>query len=131
MASLGEKLQQADWKSEKHAPVIECPDEVKAGEVFMVTASVGKEIPHPNTVEHHINLITLYFLADGEKNPHLVGHFEFSAHGESTAGANQGPVYTQPAVTAAVKIMTSGVFYAVSVCNIHGLWEGSKAVRIG
>lgn len=130
MASLGEKLQQADWKSEKHAPVIEFPEVVKAGEVFIVSASVGKEIAHPNTVEHHINYITLFFLADGEKNPHQVGHFEFTAHGEAVAGANQGPVYTQPIVTAAVKLTTSGTFYAVSLCNIHGLWESSKAVTI-
>ncbi|MHB9034232.1 MAG: class II SORL domain-containing protein [Anaerolineae bacterium] len=130
MATLGDKLQQADWKTEKHAPVIECPESVKAGEAFMVTASVGKEIPHPNTVEHHINQITLYFLVDGEKFPHLVGQFEFSAHGEAIAGANQGPVHTQPAVTASVTLNASGTFFAVSVCNIHGLWEGTKAVRV-
>ncbi|MHB1357284.1 MAG: desulfoferrodoxin family protein, partial [Anaerolineae bacterium] len=83
MSTIAEKLQQGDWKKEKHAPVLECPDEVKAGEVLHVTASIGKEIAHPNTIEHHINYITLFFLADGEKNPHQIGQFEFSAHGES------------------------------------------------
>lgn len=130
MTTIAEKLQQADWKKEKHAPVIECPDEVKAGEVFQVTASIGKEIAHPNTTEHHINYITLFFLADGEKNPHQIGQFEFSAHGESAAGANQGPVYTQPQVTASVKLSVSGTLLAVSLCNIHGLWESSRLVRV-
>jgi hypothetical protein len=41
---LGEKIQSADWKTEKHVPVIDCPDQVKAGEVFVVTATIGKEI---------------------------------------------------------------------------------------
>lgn len=130
MTTIAEKLQQADWKKEKHAPVIECPDEVKAGEVFQVTASIGKEIAHPNTTEHHINYITLFFLADGEKNPHQIGQFEFSAHGESAAGANQGPVYTQPQVTASVKLSVSGTLLAVSLCNIHGLWESSRLIRV-
>ena len=130
MVTIAEKLQQADWKKEKHAPVIECPDEVKAGEVFHITASIGKEIAHPNTTEHHINYITLFFLADGEKNPHQIGQYEFTAHGESTTGPNQGPVYTQPEVMAAVKLTVSGVLLALSLCNIHGLWESSKAIRV-
>jgi desulfoferrodoxin (superoxide reductase-like protein) len=47
--SLGDYLQTADWKSEKHAPVIECPDTVNADEEFHVSLTIGKEIPHPNT----------------------------------------------------------------------------------
>ena len=30
--TIGEKIQSADWKSEKHVPVIEFPGKVKAGE---------------------------------------------------------------------------------------------------
>ena len=51
MASLSEYIQAADWKKEKHAPVIECPDRVKASEIFEVTAGLGKEIAHPNTTD--------------------------------------------------------------------------------
>ncbi|MBC7256056.1 MAG: Neelaredoxin, partial [Chloroflexi bacterium] len=91
MTSLAEHLQQADWKKEKHVPVIECPDEVKAGEYFDVKVSLGKEVAHPNTTEHHISYITLYFHPEGEKFVHQVGHYEFSAHGESVAGPNEGP----------------------------------------
>ena len=130
MTTIAEKLQQADWKKEKHAPVIECLDEAKVGEVVHITASIGNEIAHPNTTEHHISYITLFFLADGEKNPHQIGQFEFSAHGESTTGPNQGPVYSQPEVTVSVKLTVSGTLLAVSLCNIHGLWESSKAIRV-
>ncbi len=38
-------------EKEKHAPIIECPERVKAGEVFEVTVGLGKEIAHPNTTE--------------------------------------------------------------------------------
>ena len=130
MANLSERIQQADWKKEKHVPVIECPDEVKAGEVFEVKASLGKEIAHPNTTEHHIRWITLYFHPEGDKFTYQVGHYEFSAHGESAAGANQGPVYTHHAVTTALKVTTSGTLHALALCNIHGLWESSKEIRV-
>jgi len=42
MTKLSERVQTADWKSEKHVPVIECADKVKAGEFFEVKASLGK-----------------------------------------------------------------------------------------
>lgn len=130
MASLGEKLQHAEWKTEKHVPVIEAPAKAVAGEAFVVKVSVGKEIPHPNTTEHHISWIALYFLPDEAKFPYDVARFEFNAHGESAAGPNQGPVYTQPVAEVSVKLNKSGTFYAVAMCNIHGLWEASQAIVV-
>ena len=127
---LGDRIQSADWKKEKHSPVIECPEEVEAGEFFEVKASLGKEVAHPNTTEHHIRWITLYFHPEGGNFTHDVAHFEFNAHGESVKGANEGPVYTHPAVTAAMKIAQSGTLYAMSCCNIHGLWESSKQIVV-
>ena len=55
----------ADWKNEKHVPVIDAPASVKAGETFDVDVTVGKEIPHPNTVEHHIAWIALHYVPEG------------------------------------------------------------------
>jgi superoxide reductase len=130
MAGLVEHIQQADWKKEKHVPVIECADAVKAGEAFDVKVSIGKEIAHPNTTEHHISWIALYFLPEGEKFTFQVGQYEFSAHGESAAGANQGPVFAQPVATVSIKISKPGTLYALALCNLHGLWESSKEVRI-
>jgi len=51
---VADVVQTGDWKAEKHVPVIVAPGSVKAGEKFVVEVSVGKEIPHPNTTEHHI-----------------------------------------------------------------------------
>ena len=122
--TLASTIQTADWKKEKHAPVIECPDVVQAGEVFAVQVSVGKEIAHPNTAEHHINWITLYFQPEGGKFPYQVGHFEFSGHGE-------GGVFTQPVASVSLKVDKPGVLHAMSFCNLHGLWESSKEIGVG
>ncbi len=123
-------IQKDDWKKEKHMPVIEAPAMVQAGVAFQVKVSIGKEIPHPNTTEHHIDWIDLYFHPQGEKFPHQVGHFAFTAHGEAVAGPNQGPVYTDPQVVVMVKVSTAGTFQALALCNIHGLWEGEQVVGL-
>ena len=130
MSKIGEQFQSADWKAEKHVPVIEAPDSVKADDNFSVTVSVGKDVAHPNTTEHHIRWVQLFFKPEGGKFTHQVGSFEFSAHGESAEGANAGPVYTHHSVTAALKIKKSGTLFATSLCNIHGLWESSKEIRV-
>ena len=122
--------QKGDWKQEKHVPVIEAPDEVKADEVFEVKVGLGKEIAHPNTTEHHIAWIQLFFHAEGEKFCYQVGHYEFRAHGESTDGPNQGPVYSDPSVVTAIKVLKPGTLHALALCNIHGLWESSKQIKI-
>ena len=96
MKEFGELFQSADWKQEKHSPVIDGPDSVKKGDFANYSVSVGKEIPHPNTTEHHIRWIEIYFLPEGAKFPFQVARFDYTAHGESTEGANQGPVYTSP-----------------------------------
>ena len=131
MAGLGDRIQSADWKKEKHVPVIECPDIVTADEVFEVKASLGKEVAHPNTTEHHISWVQLFFKPADAQFTYEVGRFEFSAHGESAAGANQGPVYTNHSVTASLKVNKPGTLYALALCNIHGLWESSKEIKLG
>jgi superoxide reductase len=130
MGKIGALYQSADWKTEKHVPVIECPEEVKAGEIFEVRAALGKEVSHPNTTAHHIRWIQLFFKPDGDKFSYQVGAYEFTAHGESVDGPDKGPVYTDHAVTASLKVNKPGVLYATSLCNIHGLWENSKAIRV-
>ncbi len=130
MANLSETIQTADWKSEKHVPVIECPDEVKAGELFAVKASLGKEVAHPNTTEHHIRWIQLYFHPEGAKVPFQVGHFEFSAHGESADGPNEGSVYTHHEASTSMKTGTAGTLYALAYCNIHGVWQSSRQLKV-
>lgn len=130
MSTIGELFQTADWKAEKHVPVIECPDEVNEDEMFDVRVSIGKEIAHPNTTEHHIRWIHLFFRPDGDKFGYQIGNYEFSAHGESVEGPNTGPVYTNHSVTATCKIKKPGMLHATSFCNIHGLWENSKGIKL-
>lgn len=130
MKPFGELFHTADWKTEKHVPAIECPDKVKAGELFPVKVTLGKEVAHPNTTEHHIRWISIYFQPEGDKFTYEIGHFEFSAHGESVDGPNQGPVYTNHEVTASTKITKPGAIYATALCNIHGLWQSAKEISV-
>jgi superoxide reductase len=127
---LAEQIQHADWKKEKHVPVIECPESVKAGEMLDVKVTIGKEIAHPNTTEHHIAWITLYYHPDGGKFTYDVARIEFNAHGEAVAGPNEGPVHTHHGATVSIKLDQPGTLYALSYCNIHGLWENAKEVGI-
>ncbi len=130
MAKLGDFIQTADFKLEKHAPVIELPKEIKVGQPFDVTVCVGKEIPHPNTTQHFIGWIALYFKASDGKFAVNLGKLDFTAHGESTEGPDKGPAYTDPVGHFKVKLTKSGTLVAMSYCNIHGLWENSVEVQV-
>jgi len=65
MAKMCEVFQEADWKQEKHVPVIEAPETIKKDGAVKVVVTVGKEIAHPNTTEHHIAWISVFFQAEG------------------------------------------------------------------
>jgi superoxide reductase len=130
MTNIGSFIQEADWRKEKHSPLIEGPDAVSAGEIFELTVGLSPEIVHPNTTEHHISWITLYFHPEGAKFPHQVGHFEFSAHGESVQGPNLGPVYTHHQVKVSLKVDKPGTLFALSLCNIHGLWGAKQEIGL-
>jgi superoxide reductase len=128
MSTLGNWIKSDDFKNEKHVPVIELPGGAKSGEAFTVTVSVGKEIPHPNTTEHFIQWIKLFYQDEGGKVVYELGKAEFSAHGASTQGANSGPAYTEPVAVFRVKLDKPGTLIAESYCNIHGLWESTEKV---
>ena len=113
---IGELIKSADWKNEKHVPVIDIPEAVIPGTAFDVTITVGKEIAHPNTIEHHIKWFDLYVkYDDGQLLVHL-GHIELT------------PVTTQSRAVLSIKLEKSGTLIATSYCNIHGLWESSRKV---
>ncbi len=95
---------------EKHVPVIDlvsCPDCRERA----VRIIVGKEVPHPNTVEHHIKWVALF----GVKGGVLVHLATFDL----------GPTYGSPDVTAHVSLTGLSELIAVEYCNLHGLWESS------
>jgi len=130
MTTFTELFQTADWKQEKHVPVINAPFKAKKGELILLEVSVGKEIPHPNTTEHHIRWIEVYFLPKTEKFPYQISKLEFTAHGESNQGPNTSTVFTYPEVSIRFKTDKSGTIIASSFCNIHGLWQNSQEISI-
>jgi superoxide reductase len=130
MERLSELVKTADWAREKHVPVIECPSVVKAGEAFDIVGCVGKEIPHPNTTEHHIEWIAFHYVPADNKNVYEVGRFYFNAHGQSPKGPNEGPIHTNSTVRSTIQLQQSGTLFATSYCNIHGLWESAKEITV-
>lgn len=127
---IGDAVKSGDFKGEKHVPVIEAPEKVKAGELFQIQVSVGKEIPHPNKMEHHICWIQLYYkAADGAFLIELA-NLNFGAHGAVADITAPGIAYSEPAGTVSAKLAQSGTLIALSYCNIHGLWESSKEITV-
>ena len=108
---LSEKIASGDWKGEKHVPVIEYK---KEGDLYEVEVSVGKEIPHPNTPEHHIVWMELYFQPDGGKFPIMTGRVDFTNHSDPL---------TEPRAKFYFRTEKKGKLMVLSYCNIHGLWE--------
>lgn len=123
METLGQLLQTGDWKGEKHVPVIQAPDSVKSGESFDIKVSIGEAIPHPNTLEHHISWVQVFFHGSGDKFPVLLASYDFAAHGE-------GDSYTEPVGITRIKLSKPGRIFAVSCCNIHGLWESYLDIAV-
>lgn len=107
-----------DWENltdldKKHVPVIEAPDRVKKDEPFTVKVTVGKLLAHPNEPAHFIEWVELYC---GDT---YLGRAAFSA----------GMSY--PEAVFVVKLTHAhGPLRAREKCNLHGLWEVSKAIAI-
>lgn len=129
MADLKDLIQSADWKKEKHVPVIELSGKIGKDSNISIKVSVGKEIQHPNTTVHHIRWIEVYFLPDGEKFPYEIGRVEFTSHGESAQGTDTSAVYSHPEAVLNLKTEKPGVVLSSSYCNIHGLWQSSKEIK--
>jgi len=95
---------------EKHVPTIEISKGTDGADT--VNVIVGKEVAHPNTVEHHIAYLEVYGVkGDGQVT--------------ALAKTDFGPSYTSPKVTLETSLADVETVYAISYCNIHGLWENS------
>ena len=123
MTKLSSLYQSGDWKSEKHVPTIVAPESVKKGETVEIKVNIGESDAHPNTLEHYISWIKVYFQPEGGKFPIEIGTYDFAAHGESQ-------LFAEPDVTLNLKLESSGTIFATSYCNIHGLWENSKELKV-
>lgn len=103
-------------KVETHTPEIECPDIVKANEPFEVRISITK---HPNKLEHSIRYVDVFFIEEGRAfNPIKVAKVQFT------------PEYVETEAVIKLKIQKSGKIIALAYCNLHGLWENYKEVRV-
>ena len=97
----------------KHLPVIDAPETVRKGQSFDVTVEVGKLLAHPSDPEHFIEFIDLY--ADDS----------FLARLDLTA------VTTCPKATLCLSLPHEAEeLRAYERCNIHGVWVGTKPIRV-
>jgi len=116
---LGELINPPEKEGkEKHVPVIKAPDKVKKGEWFEVEVVVGEEVPHPNTPEHHISWIEVYYKPDGAKPVYMVARFA------------PAPTYADSRVKFRMRVDEPGYIIALEHCNLHGLWDNSKRVEV-
>jgi len=123
MGILAQTIQTGDWKNEKHVPFLHTPEKIQTGIDFKVKVCIGEAIAHPNTLEHHISWIKVFFQPAETKFPIELVTFNFSAHGE-------GESFTNPSGVLNIKLQKSGTLSAISYCNLHGLWQNSVEIQI-
>ena len=97
---------------EKHVPEIEVHKGMGKGGKDIVKVIVGKEVAHPNLVEHHIVWAQLM----GVKESGMV---------IDLGKVNFAPSYTEPTADFHVPLSDFRSLIATSYCNIHGVWENS------
>ncbi len=100
---------------EKHLPVIEVDRE---GDIVHVV--VGKEVPHPNTLEHRIAWIEVFGVKDD-------GHVVCIGRGAFAAAYTSPDVYFKLSTGTGVKEFKA--ICALAYCNIHGLWQNCIEVK--
>lgn len=120
---LEKLIQSGDWKNEKHVPAIIAESNVNAGDIIEIKVHVGEDIKHPNTFEHNIQWIKVLFQGEDDKFPVEIASFDFKAHGELGN-------FTDPYGVARLTATKSGTIYALSYCNIHGLWENKLDITV-
>jgi superoxide reductase len=109
-----EDLDSATDLQKKHTPVITAPDTVKAGECFEVVVEVGKLVAHPNETGHYIEYVDLY-----------VG-YQYVARLDLTA------VRTCPVLKVCLNLERDlGPLRAFARCNLHGMWEATREIKVG
>jgi superoxide reductase len=103
-------------KAETHTPKIEAPDTVKKGEPFTVKVRVG---PHEMKSHHSIRYVEIWFYEEGRPfNPVRVAKIVWE------------PELTVAEASVTVTLKKSGTLYAISYCNLHGLWEARKEIKV-
>ena len=111
-----EAPEQVISKAETHTAKIEAPDVVKKGEAFEVKITVG---PHEMKTHHSIRYAEVWFYEEGRLfNPVRVAKIEWE------------PEYTVAEATLKLTLNKSGTLYVITYCNLHGLWEARKEIKV-
>jgi len=103
-----------DEKNEKHSPHIIVSNCSTCGELSVVVR-VGRDVFHPSTKEHFIEHIALHGL-DNDGKIVFITRFEL------------GRENTIAYVKTHIKKGVFKAIFAVSLCNLHGLWESSQKI---
>ena len=97
----------------KHTPkFVAAPDQVKRGQWFDVTVSVGAGSDHPSLTEHHVRYIALYL------------------NTAEIARVYLHPVYSFPRVTFTIALDEGGVLRAIAEPTHSAAWEASKKITV-
>jgi len=103
----------------KHVPIIHVESTVELGKPFEVTVNVGELLAHPNMLGHWIGCISLYAGDVG------LGRITF-------APGVAEPVLEMMVVLSEAGGWTKGdvTLRAVECCNLHGVWENTKTIKL-
>lgn len=104
--------EEMDVLEKKHAVIINAPDEIERSDFFEVEVKVGEYKEHPNELGHFIEWIELYhgdtFLTRLDLTPEKTNYF----------------------LKTKIKISYQHPLRARAKCNLHGIWEGEKSIKI-
>jgi superoxide reductase len=97
---------------EKHTPKIEAPEQVKRGQWFEVTVTVGAGSTHPSLSEHYVRYIALY--KDTAEIARVYLH----------------PVFSYPKAVFFVALDEGGMLRAIAEPTHSAGWESSKKITV-
>ena len=94
---------------DRHSPFIDAPENVKSGDSFIVTVTMGKEYAHPADDDHYISQISLFngetMLSSANLLPSIVSGEKSNIQVSFRLIAHKNMKLT-----------------AVAYCTKHGLW---------
>ena len=97
---------------EKHTPKIEAPDQVKRGQWFEVTVTIGAGGVHPSLAEHFVRYIALY--KDSAEIARVYLH----------------PVFSYPKAVFTIALDEGGTLRAIAEPTHSAGWESSKKITV-
>jgi superoxide reductase len=97
---------------EKHTPKIEAPEQVKRGQWFEVTVTVGAGSIHPSLSEHFVRYIALY--KDSAEIARVYLH----------------PVFSYPKAVFTIALDEGGMLRAIAEPTHSAGWESSKKITV-